>query len=120
MSADNGIYILKTKRTRVYEVFRTLPNGEEIRGWGEHKDHFVYRVAHASAIDNFDYYKEHQLYNLGIYMKEVWGNSKVFTDFDQAHRFARDLESVVKKEVGTVEYGVSTIDASEFIFYGDM
>lgn len=114
MSADNGIYILKTKRTRICEEFERL--GVKGQCWGEHKDHFVYRVAEIHAIDNFDYYKNNQIYNLGIYMRDMWGDSPVFIDVDAAQRYAQKMS----QDIDFLEYGISLIDASEFIFYGDM
>ena len=64
MSADNGIYILKTLST-------TLKDKE---GWSRYTDPYpVYRVAETCAIENFDFYKREQPYNIGAYLKEVWG-----------------------------------------------
>lgn len=107
MSADNGIYILVTKRTR------TQNNGVIINDGKEHK---VYRIAHVQAIDNFDWYKANQLHNLGAYMKDVWGASIVYHDEDAAVIAANKLQ----KEVGYTEYGINTIDATDMVFYGDM
>jgi len=106
MSADNGIYILVTKRTR------TQKNGVV---YNDGKEHLVYRVAHAAAIDNFDWYKEHQIYNFGAYMKDVWGKSEIYETEADALKAANQL----KKEYHYVEYGICTIDASDVVFYGD-
>ena len=57
MSADNGIYILKTTRNR-----RKVG-----AAWIQCEPHFVYRVAYTNAIDNFNWLKENKLYNLGAY-----------------------------------------------------
>lgn len=106
MSADNGIYILKTTRNR----------RQEGAAWVQSEPHFVYRVAHVQAIDNFEWYKNHQTYNLGAYMKESWGHSIPHIDenaaFSEAHAEAKTIENL--------EYGVSVIDASDMVFYGDM
>lgn len=106
MSADNGIYILATRRTC------TQKNGVI---WNDNKEHVVYRVAYTSAIDNFDFYKNKEQYNLGAYMKEVWGTSKVYSDVIEVHKKAHELND---EREGT-EYGVVVIDASDMIFYGD-
>lgn len=117
MSADNGIYVIKTKRTALEEVREFKMNCETVKhsSWTNGIENFVYRVAHVQAIDNLDYYKEKQLYNLGAYMHDTWGESEVFTDegtaLVEAHRLAKEIEYV--------EYGVSVIDMSEHIFYGD-
>lgn len=119
MSADNGIYILKTKRTRVQEIWKSsIIDGQpvSVHAWTEAKDHFVYRVAHTTAIDNFGYYKEKQLYNLGAYMKDIWGNSPVFLEWSEALNYANKIE----KTFEFTEYGICDIDASDMIFYGDM
>lgn len=106
MSADDGIYILKTVRHR-----RKVG-----AAWVQSEPHFVYRVAYASAIDNFNWLKENKLYNLGAYMLEVWGLSPVLmheaTALLQASNLSKDHEYL--------EYGICHIDASEFVFYGDM
>lgn len=93
MSADNGIYILITALDETGMV-------EE------------YRVAHAAAIDNFDWYVENEPENLGIYMQEVWGNSPIFTDWDSANSYAKELHN----EIGYTEYGIMCIDASDYVF----
>ncbi len=107
MSADNGIYILKTKRTALES-----PKGV----WTNRVENFVYRIAHAQAIDNLDFYKRKQPYNLGAYMKDVWGKSEVFTDESKALLAAHNLS----EEFDYVEYGVQRIDMSEYVFYGDI
>lgn len=106
MSADNGVYILKTIRTR-----KQTPNG-----WGEKTEPYsVYRVTIACAIENFDYYEKKQPYNIGAYMMSIWGDSPLFEDKDEALKYAHQLE----KSVPYCEYGVSFID-TEYVFYGDM
>lgn len=106
MSADNGIYILQTLRSRV----------KEPSGWGSKVEpYYVYRVAHASAIDNFDYYEKEQPYNLGAYMVDVWSNSQVFETQEEALKKALEIES----QLPFTEYGISFI-RTEYIFYGDL
>lgn len=107
MSADNGIYVIKTKRTA-----KEGPKGH----WTNGKENFVYRIAHAQAIDNLDYYIKKQPYNLGAYMVSVWGESEVFTDESAAMISAHKLA----KSVGYTEYGVNQIDLSEYIFFNDL
>lgn len=107
MSADNGIYVLVTKRTRTQENGVIINDG---------KEHLVYRVAHVQAIDNFGWYQENQNYNLGAYMKETWGASEVYDNPDKA--FSKAYELAKKQPV--LEYGIQVIDAKDMIFYGDM
>ena len=105
MSADNGVYVLKTIRTR------RLEGG----GWVKADPYPVYRVAHASAIDNFDYYKREQLYNLGAYMLDVWGDSLVFEDKQDAISYAHSVE----ERLSICEYGVCMIE-TDYVLYGDL
>jgi len=101
MSADNGIYILKTIRTR--------------KGGVKTEPHPIYRVAETSAIDNFDWYEKNQPYNLGAYMQDVWGNCAPYEDKNGALYYASQLE----KSFSILEYGISEIE-TDYIFYGDM
>lgn len=107
MSADNGIYILKTIRTFKQEDGRYA--------WVKTEPHSVYRVAAASAIDNFDWYKINQPYNLGAYMKDIWGGCNVYQDKQKALAYAYKLEKVIP----VLEYGICSID-TDYIFYDDM
>ncbi len=104
MSADNGVYILRTIRTWKKE------NGTYIHIPQE----YVYRVAFASAIDNFKWYKENQPYNLGYYMWKIWGSSIVFTDFEKALNTAYEI---TRRGLPT-EYGVNRID-TDLVFPTD-
>jgi hypothetical protein len=97
MSADNGVYVLETVRPVNYETYK------------------LYRVAHTTAIDNFDYYKEKQPYNLGAYMKEIWGNSPVYEDKQEALMVAHEIVD----NLPFCEYGVKVIK-TDYVFYGDM
>jgi len=103
MSADNGIYILKTLSTTL---------GDK-GGWYPHTDPYpVYRVAEACAIENFDFYEREQPYNIGAYLKEVWGDSPIFPSESEAWAYAGDLRSC-----SILEYGISLIE-TDYIFYG--
>jgi hypothetical protein len=106
MSADNGVYVLKTIRS-----FKQSENGS----WERVQSYPVYRIAIASAIDNFYYYKENQLHNLGAYMTSTWKDSPLFDDYGKAIQYAHSLESVLP----ICEYGVCLID-TDYTFYGDM
>ena len=106
MSADNGIYILRTVRN-----FKEESKGHFTRD----KPYYVYRVAYASAIDNFDYYETKQPYNLGAYMKAVWGSSAVFLEEKLALEYAQS----VARKYPVLEYGINLL-ATDYIFYGDL
>jgi hypothetical protein len=105
MSADNGIYILKTIRNYKKE------NGGLVRT----KPYAVYRVAITNAIDNFDWYEINQPHNLGAYMMDIWGCSPVYENEQEAANYASKLE----KQTSTLEYGICRIE-TDLIFYGDM
>lgn len=107
MSADNGIYVIKTKRTAMEG-----PKGH----WTNRVENFVFRIAHVQAIDNLEHYKQKEQYNLGAYMKDVWGASDVFTNVADASVAAHKLADSIEY----LEYGVNFIDMSDYIFYGDM
>lgn len=105
MSADNGVYILST-----------ISDWKKEREGGYSKREMpirVYRVAYASAIDNFDWYKANQIYNLGWYMESVWGKSPVYEKQEEAVLAAHLLAS----KIDLLEYGVSSID-TEYRFPG--
>ena len=119
MSADNGIYILVTRDSMKLEQQERIfeDNGEpfvyesltSVEGGID-----AYRVAHAQAIDNFDYYEETEPHNLGAYMKQVWGKSPVFYDADEAWAYAGEIYG----EYEWTEYGIQLIDATRYSFYG--
>lgn len=66
MSADNWIYIAK------------FPDG--------------YRVAHAMAIENVDYYPENSI-DRKIVLKGYFGKSKVHTTIESAVNAAKEIEA---------------------------
>lgn len=102
MGSDNGVYILQTMRDTVVE-----------NGWVEKCEPYpVWRVAHVTAIDNFYYYQDEEIYNLGAYMAEVWGKSPSFTTKEEAFSFAQR----VIEAVGHVEYGISFIETDYHFF----
>lgn len=92
MSADNGIYILRTMAPPV-----KVPHGSTYAFENQHDKHH-YRVAYCSAIDNLDY--------SDIYMPILFGKSKIFLDEKEAWDEAR----VLMNEVGYTEYGICLID----------
>lgn len=83
MSADNGIYILKT-----------TDNEKE-----------TYRVAHAQAIDNFGWYEQNEPEKFADYIKQVWGKSPTFFSIEKAYMYARELA----QKYFYIEYGIQEI-----------
>lgn len=105
MSSDNGVYILSTIRT----------NKQEGIAWVKCKPYTVYRVAHVQAIDNFEWYKENDPHNLGAYIVDTWGTSKVYTDKELAFECATKIAEIVP----SLEYGIVFIETT-LKFYGDL
>lgn len=106
MSADNWIYILHTK-----------DNYKQVSEW-IYENIFdnkidAYRVAHAQAIENFNYILENEPYNIWAYMVDVWGDSNVYYNIEDALVEANRIE----KYHEWTEYGISTIDAINMSFY---
>ena len=94
MSADNGIYILKTP----------ADDGEG----------FEYRVRHAQAIDNIYWDDTAPGHNnpdgVPEIVVEYFGKCDVLTE-EEAHKKAFELEEeVLNDDFGILEYGVSTIE----------
>lgn len=107
MSADNCIAILKTTDNFIKENEYTLVNtfGKGI---------IAYRVAHIQAVDNFQYYLENEIHNLGAYLQSEFGNSEVFYSKEKAyHKAGEILDSIYY-----VEYGIIDLDASKYNFPG--
>lgn len=102
MSADNAIVVLGTKRTFIKDG--AIHHNHQ-------PEHKVYRVAYVFAW-SLDYFKEKQLYNVGAYLLDIFGKSKVFLDKQEALDYAHSLE----KSIGYVEYGVNVVD-TEMYFY---
>ena len=104
MSADNGVYILETTdRQKHINEFSTerVDNGIS-----------AYRVAHAQGIDDLEWYESFEPYNIGFYMHEIFGKSKVYYSFEEALNKAQDIEN----KIGYTEYGIRSIDASMYSF----
>lgn len=97
MSADNGIYILKTP-ARPVKINNCYHNRH---------GSFEYRVAHAQAIDNVDY--------SDLYLPLIFGASVVHADSDKAMQEAIKLEEQMSEEYGFgTEYGVSIIEKNVY------
>lgn len=111
MSADNGVYILKTN-TRF--IRRTLDSGGELFE-NQFADLPVWRVAHLQGIDNLYWFEEHQPYNVGAFIYDQWGNCDPIYDESMAFKTARDEAERVEH----LEYGISLIDRSHMTLYRD-
>lgn len=108
MSADNGIYILKTM-----DNWKILIEEDGLVSTRLVKEPILaFRVAHAQAIDNFEWYEKNQLYKLGKYMEETWGNSPVFYNEDEANAWAKGIE----RRIRYTEYGIKVIDGTKYSF----
>lgn len=86
MSADNGIYILKTPK------------------YGESS--FEYRTAYHQAIDNINYNEPSPGHGNALAVLRYFGDCKVHTDEDAAWLVAYDME----KDCDYLEYGVSMVE----------
>jgi hypothetical protein len=85
MSADNGIYVLKTPN------FKT--------------GHSEFRVAHRQAIENIHYPGEQIKY-----LKMYFGDCEVFTSEAQAMLEASKLyDEIMESDFPIIEYGISKI-----------
>ena len=109
MSADNIIIILGTKRDFI-EDGNSRINHQPV--------HTVYRVAEVTAWDNYHYYLSKQPYNVGAYLKECFGNSRVFLTLEEAFSEALKIEEALKSKGFPLEYGKSIVE-TENVFYGD-
>lgn len=107
MSADNCICILKTTDNFKQESAYTLSNtfGKGIT---------AYRVAHVQAVDNFDYYVENEIHNLGAWMQTTFNVCIPLYNRDEAYVLAHKLLD----SLHYVEYGIVEIDASKYNFPG--
>lgn len=104
MSADNWIYILTT--TDWYKTDGTKTYYKPL--WVK-----TYRVAHAQAIENLQYYLKEEKHNIGAYLYEVWWESPVFYKKKDADEFARKMY----KGYWRTEYWICTIDMCKYNFY---
>lgn len=98
MSADDGIYILKTR-------------GGPYRNYAGRPD-FYYHITHAQAIENIDYEPNYKGFNLQGLMS-YFGHCHMEYSEEDAYKYAREMEERQHKEIGFYpEYGVCLIDAS--------
>jgi len=110
MSADNGVYILITR-----DKMKSVGRGR----WKNMKGTILaYRVAHCQAADNFEFYKERELHNLGHWMGYSFSHSRVYYEKAQAMADAKGQAAHILKDFGILEYGIQEIDATEFNFPG--
>lgn len=88
MSADNGIYILKSPKGKGFE----------------------FRVIHAQAIENINYEPDKGGFNTEQ-IKRYFDSAQVFSDEDQAWRKARDMAKEITSDefCFILEYGISSI-----------
>lgn len=107
MSADNGIFILVTKDNR-----KRVANGATENTFGEGV--IAYRVAHAQAIDNLDWYEKKQPYNVGYFLDQIWGHCTPYYDAKEAQA-AADFESDLYY---ILEYGICKIERLQYSFPG--
>jgi len=96
MSADNGIYILKTPVDK---------NGA-----------FEWRVAHAQAIESI-YYKNEE--GNPEYVVQFFGKAPVFTNREEAVKLANKIEAHILMDdfCPIVEYGICEIELPHSFFY---
>lgn len=86
MSADNGIYILKTKDQ--------------------------YRVIHTQAIENIywsHFYRDMRRHPVSTRLVEYYGDTRYTRNFDKAMKVA----SIMSKDYGTLEYGIQVISVDK-------
>ena len=107
MSADNGVYILLTKDTH-----KKIGDNTWQKTFG--KGVLAFRVAHAQAIDNLEWYEREQPYNVGYYLNSVFGDSVVYYDIAAAESAANKIA----RELPILEYGVQLIERRQYSFPG--
>jgi hypothetical protein len=93
MSADNGVYILKTKGSDGYE----------------------YRVSYAMAIENIEYEPDYGRFNKEMLIM-IFGKSPVFYDETKSLKEACRIKDSVINNDFWLEYGICEIDASDIKF----
>lgn len=105
MSADNAIVVFVTKDSHKRECegvwTNMLPEGI-----------LAYRVAHVQAIDNFEWLERNQLYNVGAWMVNTFGDCTPFYTQEEAFKEAERLLSGVEY----VEYGIVKIERLQYNF----
>ena len=103
MSADNGVYILVTKR-------------------GHNKRE--YRVVECQCVDNITFDPDYPLYNFPIHAPQLnadntislFGKARVFTDQKIAEGYAQCLLDITIEKYGICEYGIVWLDYSAIRF----
>lgn len=96
MGADNGIYILATRKP-------PIRNGNRYTN----RPGYEYRVAHCQGIDNLDY--------SDLYMPLLFGDSLVFDDHSKALDHACMIEAEMKKCGHYVlEYGIVNLKYEKY------
>lgn len=112
MSADNGIYI---------GVFPKTENPHNVK---LHPIDLQYRVIHATAIDNINFFDEQKELEIKFQKEnpraivEYFGNADVLTQ-DKAQEKAFEMEhEIMDSSFPVLEYGISTIHFKQpFSFY---
>ena len=107
MSSDNCIAILKTT-----DKFEIVGPGHLKNTFGE--GIIAYRVAHIQGHDNYDWYKDKEIHNLGFWFNMLFKKSEVF--YSESKAFEKAIE--LSKDVDYTEYGVLELDALEYNFPG--
>lgn len=91
MSADNGIYIAK------------FPDG--------------YRVVHATAIENIDFYSVGSKERIAV-LKDYFGKSKIITSYEKAILTAQKMAKIILSDsmCPILEYGINYIGEYEAFY----
>jgi len=87
MSADNGIYILRTP----------APPVKEGNSYINQHSKYEYRVAHCQAIENIDY--------SDLYLPLLFGGSQIYNEQDAAQK-ANEIQKQIEEDGGFTEYGI--------------
>lgn len=96
MSADNGIYILKTPVLGGFE----------------------WRVEHLQAVDNYSWDDEKNEHTINSHIqiknaREMWKDSPVFFTEKEAEAYAFNMLDIYQDEGGYVEYGIQRVNIFE-------
>jgi hypothetical protein len=97
MSADNGIYILKTPRPPKKVKWREF-EGKDVFAYENQHGKYEYRVAHCQAIDNIDH--------SDLYLPVYFGKSPVYHD----HAPALQDAILLAKQYEVLEYGICDVE----------
>ncbi len=114
MSADNGVYILKTRGAGLQAPFANNDPQKAVAPFYE------YRVLHAQCIENIYYRVEsqsdHDLFDQRTFVPEVaydyFKECQPLYDEDQARNYAHQLAD----QTSILEYGVEILDHGEQVF----